>query len=287
MSPRSNSKNHYDVLGIDDPKNADQASIRKAYLRASLRCHPDKNPGKEEEAKAEFVEVGQAYSVLGDSATRAAYDRELAGGKGQPRPQRQKRNGRQDQATTDKEFDSFMDMFDETVSGMSEEEINMAMGAAAVVGGIIGSIVGSRAAKGNSFLSSAASMMGSAIASQAASKLVLSVHEDSKQRVLEKEERSAAMARGETVPEFSTSERRERMFKDAGQAFQKMAGAAVGGTSTTGKASSENSSSGNRSVNSSSGGGQGQFSWKEAAKLAAMAASACAEMQRGSNTAKR
>ena len=63
---KAKSKTYYDILGIDDPKNADQASIRKAYLRASLRCHPDKNPGREEEAKAEFVEVGQAYNTLGD-----------------------------------------------------------------------------------------------------------------------------------------------------------------------------------------------------------------------------
>ena len=40
---------HYEILGV--PQNADEAVIRKAYLRASLRCHPDKNPGREEEAK--------------------------------------------------------------------------------------------------------------------------------------------------------------------------------------------------------------------------------------------
>ena len=51
---------HYDILGV--ARNADQVAIRKGYLRASLRCHPDKNPGREEEAKAEFVEVGQAAS---------------------------------------------------------------------------------------------------------------------------------------------------------------------------------------------------------------------------------
>mmetsp|Transcript_26725 Transcript_26725/g.57466 ORF Transcript_26725/g.57466 Transcript_26725/m.57466 type:complete len:282 (+) Transcript_26725:95-940(+) len=270
-------KTHYDVLGIDDPKNSNQAVIRKAYLRTSLRCHPDKNPGREEEAKAEFVEVGQAYSILKDDAKRAAYDRELAAGKGRPWPRPQRPNS-DNQADKDEDFDNFMDMFDATVSGLSEDELNMAMGAAAVVGSIIGSIVGARAGKGNSLLSSAVSMMGSAMASQAASKMVKTVHEDSRQRVLDKEERGAALARGETVPEPSRKESRERVFQDAGRAFQKVAGAAVGGSSSTGRTGVK-SCSGNNAADNNSG-----FSWKEAAKLATMAASACAEMKCASNS---
>ena len=70
---------HYDVLGV--PPTADAAAIRKAYLRASLRLHPDKNPGREEEAKAEFVQIGRAYETLRDPSTRAAYDAEVAGGR--------------------------------------------------------------------------------------------------------------------------------------------------------------------------------------------------------------
>ena len=111
-------------------------------------------------------------SVLKDETSRRAYDRELAAGKASSwRPRRPQRPSAEEQTAKDKEFNSFMDLFDETVSGMSEAELNMAMGAAAVVGSIIGSIVGAKAGKGNSLLSSAASMVGSAMASQAASTL--------------------------------------------------------------------------------------------------------------------
>jgi len=169
-----------------------------------------------------------------------------------------------------------MDMFDETVSGMSDAELNMAMGAAAVVGSIVGSIIGARAAKGgNSLLSSAASMVGSAMASQAASTLVQTVHEDSKQRVLEREERAERIARGEPVQEPTQRDNRERLFKDAGAAFQKVAGAAVGGGGGGGRRSM-NSFSGNNSTTNDQGGGG--INWKHAARMACMAAEVCAEL---------
>ena len=56
--------------------------------------------------------------------------------------------GGQSSKDDDKDFDDFMRMFDETVSGMSEEELNMAMGAAAMVGSVIGSILGARGGGG-------------------------------------------------------------------------------------------------------------------------------------------
>jgi curved DNA-binding protein CbpA len=216
---------YYDLLNI--PQNADQSAIRKAYLRASLACHPDKNPGNEAEAKAKFIEIGEAYNVLKDPASRATYDRELATGRCRERRRQRYSNNAGTKTTdpqTEKEFKNFMDMFDSTVAGMSPEELNMAIGAASVVGSVIGSIMGARAGKGNSFLASAASMVGSAMASQAAAALVKTVHEDSTQRVLEKQDRDAAIARGENVPESSSS---ERLLKDAFGAVQKMAAAAA------------------------------------------------------------
>jgi len=148
---------------------------------------------------------------------------------------------------------------------------------AAAVGSVIGSIAGSRASKGgNKALSAIGSAIGSAMASQAASSLVKTVHEDSKQRALEKRERDAAIARGE-VPEPSTRGSRSRAFHDADNVFQKA------GTSMGGYPSSKRTSN---NVTSNSEGEKPQFPWKEAAKLATMAVSTCMEMQRESKSAK-
>ena len=226
------SSTYYDVLSV--PHTADETTIRKAYLRKSLACHPDKNPGNEAAAKAKFIEIGEAYNVLRDPASRASYDRELAAGKWRERrrhrtPNSTNTNGAQTNTTdaqTEQEFKNFMDMFDSTVAGMSPEELNAAMGAAAIVGSVIGSLLGARAAK-NSFVSSAASLVGSAMASRAAASLVQTVHEDSTKRMVEKEERESRIARGEKVEEPSPSEGRERLMKDALGAVQKMAAAAA------------------------------------------------------------
>ena len=301
---------HYDILGI--PRNADPLAIRKAYLRASLRCHPDKNPGREEQAKAEFIKVGQAYAVLSDAGQRAAYDCELdrsstrrsssyssdgrptTSTRTRPPPQQQQPQQQQKQpqqppfsGTTDQdEFDTFMRMFDETVSGMSEEELNMAIGAAAVVGSIVGSILGARAIHNkNPFLANAASMVGSAMASHAASRLVQTVHEDSQQRMLERGEREAAIARGETVQGPSSKESRERVFQDAGRAFQKVASAAMGGggaSASTNNARQFSATHNNNNINAGADAGarrQGQFSWRQAAEMVKMAVDICSDMQ--------
>ena len=117
---------YYEILEV--PPTADQSTIRKAYLKKSLKCHPDKNPGNEEEAKAKFILIGQAYETLGDPIKRAQYDRECQGGTFTfKRPQRQTNNGDDDDVQAERDFKNFMNMFDETVAGMSEAELNMAM----------------------------------------------------------------------------------------------------------------------------------------------------------------
>jgi DnaJ family protein A protein 5 len=63
---------HYDVLGVE--RNADDETLKKAYRRACLREHPDKNPTRQEEAAEAFKEVQQAYEVLSDKHERAWYD---------------------------------------------------------------------------------------------------------------------------------------------------------------------------------------------------------------------
>lgn len=65
-------RDFYDVLGVS--KDADAATIKKAYRKIAVELHPDRNPDKPE-AEAKFKEVTEAYSVLSDEEKRAAYDR--------------------------------------------------------------------------------------------------------------------------------------------------------------------------------------------------------------------
>lgn len=62
----------YEVLGV--PRDASEADIKKAYRVQALTSHPDKNPGREEEAAEDFKVVQHAYSVLSDEHERAWYD---------------------------------------------------------------------------------------------------------------------------------------------------------------------------------------------------------------------
>ena len=57
-------RDYYEVLGVD--KNADDATLKKAYRKLAKKYHPDVNPG-DKEAEAKFKEATEAYSVLSDS----------------------------------------------------------------------------------------------------------------------------------------------------------------------------------------------------------------------------
>ncbi|GAA5827531.1 hypothetical protein JCM11251_003850 [Rhodosporidiobolus azoricus] len=63
---------YYQMFGI--MANADDAVIKKAYRKAAIKWHPDKNPGNEE-AAAKFQEISEAYTILSDSNSRAVYDK--------------------------------------------------------------------------------------------------------------------------------------------------------------------------------------------------------------------
>lgn len=63
---------YYELLGIG--RTADEVEIKKAYRKAALQHHPDKNPDRIEEATAYFALLQEAYEVLSDSNERAWYD---------------------------------------------------------------------------------------------------------------------------------------------------------------------------------------------------------------------
>ena len=64
-------RDYYEVLGVD--KNADDATIKKAFRKLAKKYHPDANPG-DKEAEARFKECNEAYAVLSDPEKRKAYD---------------------------------------------------------------------------------------------------------------------------------------------------------------------------------------------------------------------
>lgn len=69
-------KDYYKILGVE--KTASDAEIRKAYKKAALKWHPDKNQnGSEEEIKKAdkmFKDVNESMAVLGDRDKRDKYD---------------------------------------------------------------------------------------------------------------------------------------------------------------------------------------------------------------------
>jgi molecular chaperone DnaJ len=65
-------RDYYDILGVD--RDADHATIKKAYRALAMQNHPDKNPG-DAEAAERMKQVNEAYAVLCDSRKRGLYDR--------------------------------------------------------------------------------------------------------------------------------------------------------------------------------------------------------------------
>ncbi len=61
-------RDYYEVLGVS--KNASDDEIKKAYRKAAVKYHPDKDGGDE----IKFKEAGEAYEVLRDSQKRQRYD---------------------------------------------------------------------------------------------------------------------------------------------------------------------------------------------------------------------
>ena len=68
MEPK---RDYYEVLEV--PRDADEKTIKRAFLKKARELHPDVN--KAPDAEERFKEVNEAYSVLSDEQKRANYDR--------------------------------------------------------------------------------------------------------------------------------------------------------------------------------------------------------------------
>lgn len=65
-------RDYYEVLGVD--KTADAKTMKSAFRRKAMECHPDRHPD-DPEAENRFKELNEAYGILSDEQKRAAYDR--------------------------------------------------------------------------------------------------------------------------------------------------------------------------------------------------------------------
>ncbi len=61
-------RDYYEVLGVSKSASADE--IKKAFRKAAVKYHPDKEGGDEEK----FKEINEAYEVLKDQQKRQRYD---------------------------------------------------------------------------------------------------------------------------------------------------------------------------------------------------------------------
>src|SRR5919205_3626334 len=63
---------YYELLQVD--RSADDKTIKSAYRRLAMECHPDRNGGCTD-SEARFKAISEAYDCLKDPQKRAAYDR--------------------------------------------------------------------------------------------------------------------------------------------------------------------------------------------------------------------
>jgi len=66
----------YATLGVQPDATLDE--IKRAYRRATMKWHPDRNLGREAEAYAAFQEIREAYAILSDAEQRRVYDEVFA-----------------------------------------------------------------------------------------------------------------------------------------------------------------------------------------------------------------
>ncbi|MGO4811512.1 DnaJ domain-containing protein [Cupriavidus sp. 2MCAB6] len=62
----------YATLGVQSDATLDE--IKRAYRRAAMKWHPDRNLGREAQAHEAFQEIRDAYTILSDAGQRQIYD---------------------------------------------------------------------------------------------------------------------------------------------------------------------------------------------------------------------
>lgn len=73
---RSKNKDYYKILGVS--RDADEATIKRAYRKATKEFHPDKAMAKgvtKEDAEKKMAAINEAYEVLSDPELKQRFDR--------------------------------------------------------------------------------------------------------------------------------------------------------------------------------------------------------------------
>jgi len=70
--PVATKRDYYEVLGVSNNASADE--IKRAYRKAAMKFHPDRNADNPE-AEVKFKEAAEAYEVLSNPQQRERYDR--------------------------------------------------------------------------------------------------------------------------------------------------------------------------------------------------------------------
>src|ERR1700749_2859197 len=68
----SSTRDYYEILGVS--RDADDATIKKAFRRLARELHPDVN-AHDPDAEEKFKEAAEAYEILSDEERRATFDR--------------------------------------------------------------------------------------------------------------------------------------------------------------------------------------------------------------------
>lgn len=104
--------NPYEVLGVS--KNATQSTIKTAFRKRAMECHPDQASSlSDEKAKQRFIRVRKAFDILKDKERRRKFD---SGGKPDVNMEPNK---------YDKEWKGFRENADEVVDFVIEASIEL------------------------------------------------------------------------------------------------------------------------------------------------------------------
>lgn len=70
-------RSFYDILQLNE--RADKRTIKANYYKLSKKYHPDLNPNNKEAHKS-FLEINEAYAILGNEASKKKYDYDRTSG---------------------------------------------------------------------------------------------------------------------------------------------------------------------------------------------------------------